>query len=162
MGLLAITWNTRKLWEVVRILALKNCFLLDMIVRKKNHPIKVSKQSEVATRTPVKQVKRRVVDMTLAKGRVNSQPNIHCQLVDLSGDTALDCELTRKRSDSFPKSPLRTLVAKDCDSPKSTTFEWMCNEEPVHEEVANITDTEEASEGTKSDFLNKVEGVFET
>jgi len=130
--------------------------------REKNHQIEVSKRSEVASRTPTKQVKRRVVDLTLAKGRVNSQPNIHHKSVDFSGDTALDCDLTRKRSDSFPKSPLKTLVAKDCDSPKSTTFEWMYNEEPVNEEVDNVTDTEEVVEDTKSDFLNKVEGVFET
>jgi len=130
--------------------------------REKNHQIEVSKRSEVASRTPTKQVKRRVVDLTLTKGRVNSQPNIHHESVDFSGDTALDCDLTRKRSDSFPKSPLKTLVAKDCDSPKSTTFEWMYNEEPVNEEVDNVTDTEEVVEETKSDFLNKVEGVFET
>jgi len=124
------------------------------------------------TLTPSKRRNRDVV-LTPVKGRVLSQPNIFRRPPDPrqeeDQESAEDLSLPLKRSDSFPKSPLKNLSVQSCDDPKNTKFEWI----PSVETKENTNDLENPSHSppaapenetcdTKIDYLTKVEEIFES
>merc|ERR1711973_468932 len=126
------------------------------------------------TVTPLTPSKRRNRDVILTpvKGRVLSQPNIFRRPPDPrqeeDQESAEDLSLPLKRSDSFPKSPLKNLSVQSCDDPKNTKFEWI----PSVETKENTNDLENPSQSppaapenetcdTKIDYLTKVEEIFE-
>ena len=120
--------------------------------------------------------------LTPVKTRVMSQPdlfhkNTTSELKESESAENLVLDLTRKRSDSVPsKSPVKSLVVKDCESPKSTKFEWISTEEfteedsshPVTKELLFDERERESREFSTNDepaepscnFLNKVEDLF--
>jgi len=121
--------------------------------------------------------------LTPVKARVMSQPDLFQKnIVSDLGETAsadnLVLDLTRKRSDSFPsKSPVKSLLVKNCESPKSTKFEWISTDEVPEEDGSSLVTKEllfEEGEGESQEFstndlsvepsdnfLNKVEELFQ-
>jgi len=119
--------------------------------------------------------------LTPVKTRVMSQPDLFQKnIVSDLGETAsadnLVLDLTRKRSDSFPsKSPVKSLLVKNCESPKSTKFEWISTNEVPEEDGSSLVTKEllfeegESQESSTNDvsvepsdnFLNKVEELFQ-
>jgi len=129
---------------------------------EKNH--KDEKIQKISCETPIKKLKKDLI-LTPVKGRVVSQPDIfHKQPVFTDEDASSEnqiLDLTRKRSDSFPKSPVKNLVAKGCESPKSTKFEWVSTESSELEtEERTISEEINIDEVKQSEFLNKVEDLF--
>jgi len=120
--------------------------------------------------------------LTPVKTRVMSQPDlfhgkITSELAESASTENLVLDLTRKRSDSFPsKSPVKSLHIKDCESPKSTKFEWISTEDfqeedgshPVTKELLFDKREREPHEFSTNgkpvepscNFLNKVEDLF--
>jgi len=120
--------------------------------------------------------------LTPVKSRVMSQPDLFhkdttSELKESESAENLVLDLTRKRSDSFPsKSPVKSLLVKDCESPKSTKFEWISTEEFPREDGSHSVTKEllfdererESQELSSNDepvepssnFLNKVEDLF--
>merc|ERR1712106_638762 len=139
---------------------------------EKNHHVEVVKKREAGT--PRKEKLSRGVILTPVKARVISQPDIYQKHESSEygdqdnqdpGEMVLD--LTRKRSDSFHnKSPVKNLVVKDCESPKSTKFEWISTDGVEEELEARIVakeilfDEDEKQSEPSSEFLNKVEELF--
>ena len=137
--------------------------------KEEPRPIPKSLQS-----TPSKKRNRDVI-LTPVKGRVLSQPNIFKPSVQDDVDGVEDdiVDLTMKKSDSFPRSPAKNLVAKSCSSPSATKFEWIQVEsseelkEALLKENYPTTNEESSNEcernnpGDNYDFLNKVEEIFD-
>ena len=73
-------------------------------------------------------------------------------------------DLTIKRSDSFPKSPSQVLVAQVTDSPRTTKFEWIENNDndsqDSFEPVEGINNEMKPGDDDPQKFLNKVEELF--
>ena len=129
---------------------------------EKNH--KDEKIQKISCETPIKKLKKDLI-LTPVKGRVVSQPDIfHKQPVFTDEDASSEnqiLDLTRKRSDSFPKSPVKNLVVKGCESPKSTKFEWVSTESSeLGTEERTISEEIVIDEVKQSEFLNKVEDLF--
>jgi len=117
--------------------------------------------------------------LTPVKTRVMSQPDLfEKNIVSDLGETAsadnLVLDLTRKRSDSFlSKSPVKSLLVKNCESPKSTKFEWISTDEVPEEDGSNLVtkellfdegeefSTNGVSVEPSDNFLNKVEELFQ-
>jgi len=116
---------------------------------EKNH--KDEKIQKISCETPIKKLKK---DLILT----HKQPVFTDE--DASSENQI-LDLTRKRSDSFPKSPVKNLVAKGCESPKSTKFEWVSTESSELEtEERTISEEINIDEVKQSEFLNKVEDLF--
>ena len=119
------------------------------------------------TLTPSKRRNRDVI-LTPVKGRVLSQPDIfHKPSVLLhteDQEDIVDLSMPLKRSDSFPKSPLKNLEVRSCDDPKNTKFEWVTTDEATEKVVDSdnpVVHTKGSTSDAQTDYLTKVQEIFE-
>merc|ERR1712173_35350 len=86
--------------------------------------------------------------LTPVKTRVMSQPDLFhkhttSELKESESAENIVLDLTRKRSDSFlSKSPIKNLHVKDCESPKSTKFQWISTNEFPGEDGSHLVTKE--------------------
>ena len=79
----------------------------------------------------------------------------------------MDLSMPLKRSDSFPKSPMKNLEVRSCDDPKNTKFEWVTTDEATEKDAESdsadslpTTVTVPTSDNS-TDYLTKVQEIFE-
>eukprot|EP00092_Neocalanus_flemingeri_P018229 GFUD01019729.1.p1 GENE.GFUD01019729.1~~GFUD01019729.1.p1 ORF type:complete len:572 (+),score=123.07 GFUD01019729.1:68-1783(+) len=129
---------------------------------EKNHP--KEKSLPAICGTP-KKSKTNLI-LTPVKARVMSQPDILHNPLNFPADEPNSenqiLDLTRKRSDSFPKSPVKNLLAEGCESPRSTEFRWVSTEDKEEVDEQTIPKERLICEENRSEFLNKVEEVFKS
>eukprot|EP00092_Neocalanus_flemingeri_P009541 GFUD01010270.1.p1 GENE.GFUD01010270.1~~GFUD01010270.1.p1 ORF type:complete len:248 (+),score=46.41 GFUD01010270.1:92-835(+) len=129
---------------------------------EKNHP--KEKSLPAICGTP-KKSKTNLI-LTPVKARVMSQPDIHHNPLNFPADEPNSenqiLDLTRKRSDSFPKSPVKNLLAEGCESPRSTEFRWVSTEDKEEADEQTVPKEILICEDNRSEFLNKVEEVFKS
>jgi len=164
-----LEFDSRKSSVTRQVSGIEELMPLGYDCHQKSHPAQ-----NIQPETPRKEMLKKSLILTPVKGRVMSQPDLfHKQIQPESGDQVTEdvvLDLTRKRSDSFPKSPLKNLVVKDFDSPKSTKFEWVSTEEvDENEELEARTVCKElliedghTEPSQSSEFLNKVEDLFKS
>lgn len=168
-----LEFDSRKSSVTRQVSGIEELVPLGYDCHEKSHLAEDIKQRKCET--PRKEKLKKSLILTPVKGRVMSQPDLfHKQINSESGDQSSEnqvLDLTRKRSDSFPKSPVKSLVVKDFDSPKSTKFEWVSSEDvDDNEEIEARTvckdmliDEDDRSEPSQSsEFLNKVEDLFKS
>ena len=76
----------------------------------------------------------------------------------------VDLSMPLKRSDSFPKSPLKNLEVRSCDDPKNTKFEWVTTDEATEKVVDSdnpVVHTKGSTSDAQTDYLTKVQEIFE-
>ena len=123
--------------------------------------------------TPSKKRNRDII-LTPVKGRVLSQPDIFHKPATLQQtedqEDIVDLSMPFKRSDSFPKSPLKNLEVRSCEDPRNTRFEWVTTDEATEKVVeadnpvtlpTGPVPTEVPTSDDKIDYLTKVQEIFE-
>jgi len=168
-----LEFDSRKSSVTRQVSGIEELVPLGYDCHQKSHPPALNIQPRESG-TPRKEKLKKSLILTPVKGRVMSQPDLfQKQIHSDSGDQVMEdqvLDLTRKRSDSFPKSPVKNLVVKDFDSPKSTKFEWVSTEDVDENEELDVRtvckelliEDENPEQSQSTEFLNKVEDLFKS
>ena len=125
------------------------------------------------TLTPSRRRNREVL-LTPVKARVMSQPDIFQRPSDPlqreDQEDIVDLSMPFKRSDSFPKSPQKSLSVQSCHDVKNTTFEWITSDEGPRDKGTEDDNPNPAPtippslhfSDNKIDYLTKVEEIFDS
>ena len=115
---------------------------------------------EAKPSTPSKQRNQNVAPLTLVQSRQRHRSRSDSDVTPISTGVDGSQGPSRKRSDSLPRTPTKSLLVKGCDSPQTTKFEWVevADDESIE---ANKNDVIKKNL-CESDFLDKVEEIFES
>ena len=118
---------------------------------------------EAKPSTPSKHRNQNVAPLTLVQSRQRHRSRSDSDVTPISTGEEVDDSQgpSRKRSDSLPRTPTKSLLVKGCDSPQTTKFEWVevANDESIE---TNKNDVIKKNLCCESDFLDKVEEIFES
>ena len=117
---------------------------------------------EAKPSTPSKHRNQNVAPLTLVQSRQRHRSRSDSDLTPISTGEEVDGSQgpSRKRSDSLPRTPTKSLLVKGCDSPQTTKFEWVevANDESIETNKNDVI----KKNLCESDFLDKVEEIFES
>ena len=117
---------------------------------------------EAKPSTPSKYRNQNVAPLTLVQSRQRHRSRSDSDLTPTSTGEEVDGSQgpSRKRSDSLPRTPTKSLLVKGCDSPLTTKFEWV----EVHDDESIEANKNDVIKKNlcESDFLDKVEEIFES
>ena len=119
---------------------------------------------EAKPSTPSKHRNQNVVPSTLVQSRQRHRSRSDSDVAPISNGEGEEVDgsqgPSRKRSDSLPRTPTKSLLVKGCDSPQTTKFEWV--EVADHERIESNQNDVIKKNLCESDFLDKVEEIFES
>ena len=117
---------------------------------------------EAKPSTPSKHRNQNVAPLTLVQSRQRHRSRSDSDVTPISTGEEVDGSQgpSRKRSDSLPRTPTKSLLVKGCDSPQTTKFEWVevANDESIETNKNDVI----KKNLCESDFLDKVEEIFES
>ena len=113
---------------------------------------------EAKPSTPSKHRNQNVAPLTLVQSRQRHRSRSDSDLTPIS--TGEEVDGSRKRSDSLPRTPTKSLLVKGCDSPQTTKFEWIEVDDDKSIETNKNDDIKKNL--CENDFLDKVEEIFES
>ena len=117
---------------------------------------------EAKPSTPSKHRNQNVAPLTLVQSRQRHRSRSDSDVTPISTGEEVDDSQgpSRKRSDSLPRTPTKSLLVKGCDSPQTTKFEWV---EVADDESIETNKNDDIKKNLcESDFLDKVEEIFES
>ena len=117
---------------------------------------------EAKPTTPSKHRNQNVAPLTLVQSRQRHRSRSDSDVTPISTGEEVDDSQgpSRKRSDSLPRTPTKSLLVKGCDSPQTTKFEWIEVDDDKSIETNKNDDIKKNL--CESDFLDKVEEIFES